>query len=270
MRVFREFSRTAEVRYLARGVMAVLGLLGLLLAARRTAWWPGAVEFPWAMLAEGHADQALHAWLRMADGWGPRTVRNEALWRAGAVAAVDLDRPGLAVELLRRYVHQAPDGPHVAEAHARLATLYRIRLEDPVRAADAWIAAVRAAPDDPHVGRWLLESGRALAQAGVADRATRVLHAAARHPEVAIAAWLALGRLHLPTDPASAYADFDAALQAGATGTEAVVAQLGRATALERLEMGHVALAELDQAVADGERDPALERRRRRLAEEHE
>jgi hypothetical protein len=111
----------------------------------------------------------------------------------------------------------------------------------------------------------MLNAGIALADAGDSDNALRALNVAKSRPEQAVAANLALGRLHLQRDPAQSYSDYDAAFRAGASGESRRLAHLGMATALEYLDRRDAALAELDEVAEDGEADAALERRRNRL-----
>ena len=119
--------------------------------------------------------------------------------------------------------------------------------------------------DTPEAGRWMLAAGLAFADAGDQDNALRALRVAATRSEQAVAAHLAQGRIHLQRDPAQAYSDYDAAFRAGADGEARRLAHLGMATALEYLYRRDAALAELDEALEEGESDAAIQRRRNRL-----
>ena len=111
----------------------------------------------------------------------------------------------------------------------------------------------------------MLDAGLAFADAGDLDNALSSLRIAATRTEQAVAAHLAQGRIHLQRDPAQAYADYDAAFRAGAEVEARRLAHLGMATALEYLDRRDAALAELDEALEDGDTDAALQRRRNRL-----
>ncbi len=253
---------------LARVVLAALVVVAAGLAWWRSAWSPAALDRPARLAAAGRVAEAADAYADLAAGSGPASVREEAAWRAAALTAVDLDDPLRARVRLQRYLDAWPRGPHAADALAALGELYRRRLADPAEAARWWSRAAEVAPTDPRAGRWWLEAGRALAAADLDDEALAALDRAAEHAEVAAAARIATGRLLLDRDAARAYEAFDEALTDARDDYQDDIARLGLVTALERMERRDSALAELDEAVAEGDADEALERRWRRLRAE--
>jgi hypothetical protein len=253
-----------ERRYLWNGAGSafaiVIGLVGLWASPLSPIWMDsGAVK-----AGDGDPEAALQAYVDQAD-WGPDTRRGESLWRAAVLADVHLDQPGRCMAILEQLIEAIPEHARVADAHARVAQIHRLHHQDPVRAATRWLAAASVAPHHPEAGRWMLDAGLAFAEAGDLERANAALDQAATRPDQVVAARLAQGRLHLRSAPAKAYADYDAAYRAGASGEAKRLAQLGMATALEYLDRREQALAELEDARDEGVTDAALERRRDRL-----
>lgn len=252
-----------EARYVLRGVAVVaFGILGL------GAFWlsplsPEAIDRPALMLGWGFPNLAFQGWVELGRGLAPEGTRAEALWRAANLAATDLDNPQGAVELLRELAAEHPDHPRAVPARERLAGLYAGALRDPLRAAETWAALAESRPGE--AGYWWLEAGLSYARANQPDRARTALRAAAVFPEVAVDAWLALGSMLLTEAPEEARDAFDQALSAGAAGSEASLARLGVATALERLDRRDEALAELESALAAGDGDEAIRLRARLL-----
>ncbi|MDP6933813.1 MAG: hypothetical protein QGG40_12895, partial [Myxococcota bacterium] len=240
----------AEARYLTRAVWRVLGVVVLLAGL----WWsplsPAALERPARLLGNNQAQEALDSYLELAYGWGTDSMRSEALWRAGQVASVELQDVEQAVSLFRELIHMWPESERVNQARIELATLYRLHLEDPVSAAENWRTAVLDQADHPYAGQWLLAAGEAFYEAGYLSESDESWRTATDYPEVAVDAWLALGRGHLLDDPEKAYGHYDHALSSGAQGEAARLARLGMATALELMDRAEEALAELDQALS--------------------
>ena len=260
------------IRDLPRGELRYLLSLGGIVVGLATAtvglWWspwsPVVLDRAAVHLAEGDVDGAVGDYLALADGLAFESVRAEALWRAALLTAVDRGDVQGGIDLLRAYKARFPDASHVGEADAQLASLYQQHLGDDLRAGEAWESAAASDPGHPEAGAWLVDAGLAYAHAGLVERAAEALGAAARHQGQRVNAALALARLHLPTDPAGAYAWYDTALMAGASGEAARLARFGMATALEQMDRAEEALAELD-SVAGEEDDEALQRRRTRL-----
>jgi len=255
-----------EARYVLRGVSVVgFGVLGLG-AFWLSPWSPEAIDRPALMLGYGFPNLAFQSWVDLAHGLAPASTRAEALWRAANLAATDLERPQEAVNLLRELIDEHPDHPRAAEARDRLASLYAGALRDPVRAAETWEEAARAAPQDFEAGHWMLEAGQSYVRANLPDRAEPALREAAADPAQAVEAWLALGSILLSSDASAADAAFQQALRAGASGDEASLAILGSATALERLDRRDEALESLNSAIAAGDDDEAIRNRARLLS----
>ena len=248
----------AESRYVLRGAAAVaLVILGLA-AFWLSPWSPEALDRPALLVAVGLPNLGLSAYDSLAHGPARSATRAEALWRGGNLAATDLDAPQRAVDLLRELTESYPSSPRVPDAWERLAAIYARSLQDPVRASEAWLAGAAAAPADPRVGDWQLEAGLALQRADQPARAAEALRAATAHPEVAVQAWLALGDVLLTDQASDARIAYQAALTAGAKGSDATLARLGMATALERLDRRDEALDELETAQAVGDGDDAI------------
>ncbi len=255
----------AERLYLLKGVLAATVMVFAGIAFWMSPMSPAAIDRTAAQAARGDVEGAVSSYLAQADSWSSQRARGEALWRASVLTHVSLSRPTEAADMLEQLIEQYPEHPRVVDAHARIALIQRHHNGDPVRAGVRWVAAASIDPSHPDAGQWMLNAGIALADAGDSDNALRALRVAKGRPEQAIAANLALGRLHLQRDPAQAYSDYDAAFRAGASGEARRLAHLGMATALEYLDRRDAALAELDEVAEDGEVDAALQRRRDRL-----
>lgn len=255
----------AEIGYVGLSGFAVALVAGLGIGFWQSPWSPVALDRPAAQVASGQTDAALAEYESLAQGWGPAPVREEAAWRAAQLRAVDGSAPDAAATGLLLFIQDWPDSDHTADAWARLAGVYAVGLSQPQRAAEAYEYAAWAAPDHADAGRWLLEAGRGFAAAGKSESAERALGLATQHDDRAPSAWLALARMRLATDPNAAYEAYDMALRTAGTGPAANLARLGRATALERLEGGDAALAQLDGELAETGGDAALVRRAQRL-----
>ena len=255
----------SERRYLLRGVASACAIVGMWLAFWLSPLSPAALDRTAVQAAAGDAEGAVESYLLQADSLGRDMSKGEALWRAAVISHVSMDRPEQAVHLLEQLIERYPTHPRVVEAHARMGMIHRHHHGDPVRAGIRWVAAASVDPGHPDAGRWMLDAGLAFADAGDVENAMAALDVAASRPDQSIAAWLAQGRLQLRSDPAQAYANYDAAFRAGADGEAKRLAHLGMATALEYLDRREAALAELDEVVEDGEADAALKRRRNRL-----
>ncbi len=254
-----------ELCYLGLSAMAIAVVAGLGTALWHSPWSPVALDRPAAHVARGQTAAALAGYDALATGWGPETIREEAAWRAAQLRVVDASAPEVAATGLLRFIEAWPESIHVADAWARLASVYAVRLADPVRAAEAYEYAAWANPDHAEAGRWLLEAGRGFAALDRPESAERALGLATQHPPRAASAWLALARMRLAADPNASYEAYDMALRVAGTGPAANLARLGRATALERLEGGDAALAQLDGELPEASRDAALVRRAARL-----
>jgi len=255
----------SERLYVLRGVTVALSIVICAVVFWRSPMSPASIDRTAAQAARGDVDGAIASYLDQAESWASSARRGESLWRAAVLTHVAQDRPVESEAMLERLIEQFPEHARVVDAHARIALIHRHHNGDPVRAGVRWVAAASIEPAHPDAGQWMLNAGIALADAGDSDNALRALNVARKRPEQAVAANLALGRLHLKRDPAQAYSDYDAAFRAGASGEARRLAHLGMATALEYLDRRDAALAELDEAAEEGEVDAALERRRTRL-----
>lgn len=255
----------AEAGYVGLAALA-FGLVTVLsVGFWQSPWSPVALDRPATHLATGDAHTALSEYDALASGWGPASVREEAAWRAAQLRAMHESDATLAATGLLRFIDSWPESEHVAAAWARLAGIYTVGLSRPLQAAKAYEYAAWADPAHAEAGRWLLEAGRGFAAAGRTASAERALGLATQHPERAPSAWLALARLRLATDANAAYEAYDMALRTAGSGAAANLARLGRATALERLEGGDAALAQLDGVLSETAGDAALVRRAERL-----
>jgi len=254
-----------ELAYLGLSALVVVLVAGLGAGFWQSPWSPLALDRPAAQVASGQHAAALAEYEALATGWGPSPVREEAAWRAAQLRAVAPDAPADAATSLLFFIESWPESEHVPDAWARLAGVYAAALSEPVRAAEAYEYAAWAAPGHADAGRWLLEAGRGFAAAGRTESAERALGLATQHEPRAASAWLALARMRLAADPNASYEAYDMALRVAGTGPAANLARLGRATALERLEGGDAALAQLDGELAEAGGDAALVRRARRL-----
>lgn len=256
---------SSERRYLWTGAASALGTVVILVCLWASPLSPVSLDNSALQAANGSPVDAVEAYLEQAEGWGSRQQKGEALWRAAVLSQVELTNPAQAGVIIEDLILRFPEHPRVAEAHARMAWIHSVHMQDPVQAATRWIAAAAVDPRHPEAGRWMLDAGLAFADAGDNGRAMLALAQAASRPDQAVAARLAQGRLRLSADPAQAYVDYDAAFRAGATGEDKRLARLGMATALEHLDRREQALAELEGAAEDGLSDAALWRRRNRL-----
>ena len=254
-----------EIAYVGFSALVVVLVAGVGIGFWQSAWSPVALDRPAAQVASGQNAAALAQYESLAQGWGPTPVREEAAWRAAQLRAVAPGAPTAAANGLLRFIEAWPDSEHLPDAWARLAGVYAAGLSEPIRAAEAYEYAAWASPEHAEAGRWLLEAGRGFAAAGRTESAERALTLATQHEPRAASAWLALARMHLVADPNAAYEAYDMALRAAGTGPAANLARLGRATALERLEGGDAALAQLDTELAETGGDAALVRRAQRL-----
>lgn len=261
--------RSREARFLALAGAGVPAVLGAVTLFWTSAWSPVALDRPADLLVAGHSADAVAAYERLAAGAGPAAVRAEARWRAAHLGAVHPADSGTAIARLETLLAGSPElsSHRRAEAHALVAGLQHREQQQPDAAAQHWERAAAIAPGHADAGRWLLQAGEAFAAAGAVRSAERVLTAPQAQAHDPSGAWLALARLRLTEDPAAAYDAYDRALRASGTGSaQQALARLGLATALERLEGREAALAELDEAWAEGEVvDRSLIRRRQRL-----
>ena len=237
--------RETEGRYLARGVLGVIGTAALLGMLWESAWAPGALAGPGRLLLEGDAEGAKQAYVSLASGLGAEETRAEALWRGALLTATDLKEPLGAIQLLQDLVTQHPGSPRAIEARAEMARVYRDQLDQPGRAGPLWSKAAELAPEHPSSGTWLLESGKAYDDAGMSQEAIAALELATQHESSRSGAHLALGSILLTADPDASVEHYSAAIESAPDETMRRVARLGLATALEHENRYEDALAQL-------------------------
>ena len=262
--MWKELPKT-EQQYLLRGVGTALTLVLAFATFWSSSMSPAALDRTAAQAAAGDVKGAVESYLAQSEDLSSVDRRAEALWRASVLTHVALATPHRAVVLLEDLIERFPDHTRVVDAHARIAMIQRHHDGDAVRAGMRWVAAASIDPSHVDAGRWMLDAGLAFADAGDFDSALRALRVASSRSDQSVAAHLAQGRIHLQRDPAQAYSDYDAAFRAGADQEAQRLAKLGMATALEYLDRRDAALAELDEALEEGDADAALERRRERL-----
>jgi tetratricopeptide (TPR) repeat protein len=186
-------------------------------------------------------------------------LQRAALWRAATVASVDLGDAADARLRLRRIARTFPD--QAAEAHEQIGDLWRDEGRQPVKAAEAYLRAHRAAPADASAARRLMKAARARSDAGQLS-VSRTLweRAATEYPGARIEALLGLAEAQLAAgDAQAALTTYEEAEGLTADGTLGSYARLGAAACLERLGNLDGALAELD--LADLPEDVFLPRR---------
>jgi tetratricopeptide (TPR) repeat protein len=256
-----------ELAYVGSASAVVPMLVAVSVAFWSSPYSPVALDRPAALVATGDVTQAAAAYDALAQSGASVETRREAAWRSAQLAALDASDPIDAVAQLERYLNEWSDGTRAADAWALMAGVYASELNDPLQAASCWEQAAHLNPAHGDAGRWLLESGKTFARHVQLVPAERVLMLATAYPDQSGSAWLALARMRLSEDPASAYAAYDSAARAiGPSSAGAALARLGMATALERLEGRQAALAQLDESLAEGEvMDRSLLRRRQRL-----
>ncbi len=228
--------RYPELRYLSRSLSGVaVAAVGLV------AWWwsplsPVALERPADLAIAGQIDEAADAYEVLARGWGPASVREEALWRSAMLRSIEPGFSRRAVALLEEFEQTWPQSRHRPQVLAYLAQASLTHNRDPLKAASLWSEAAATGPSDPEASRWLLDAGLAYSRAGRDAEAERSLCAATTDPDRAVTAWLALARHQLDAHPEEAYAAYTSALDAAGSGPKASLARIGRDVALDRLE----------------------------------
>jgi tetratricopeptide (TPR) repeat protein len=254
--------RETEGRYLARGVLGVIGTAAALGMLWQTAWAPGALAGPGRLLLQGDAEGAKQAYVSLATGLGSDETRAEALWRGALLTATDLNEPLGAIQMLQDLVAQHPGSPRAIEARAEMARVHRDQLDQPGRAAPLWANAAELAPEHPSAGTWLLEAGKSYEDAGAMRDAIATLELATRYDVSRAGAHLALGSLLLTADSDASVMHYTSAIDTAPDETLRRVARLGLATALEHENEYEKALAQL----ALVQPDAVVRHRKERLA----
>ena len=245
-------------------------------------WWSPASPLirdePALLMSVGDVEGASHAYLEQASGWGSDSEREEALWRAARIEAVELRSRTRAIEILEEFQDAWPDSAHRADAFALLAELYepvqQVRSETESqtayetrvrRAARTWKRAVAADPEHPQAGDWLVRSAVLWTEVGQLQRADATWRMASAYDDRRIEALMAIAGTQLADAPARAYRGFSHVLSEASSQGDATLARLGMATALERMERYMDAEEAIDLALSEDLDDPALAQRKRRL-----
>jgi len=245
-------------------------------------WWSPASPLirdePALLMSVGDVEGASQAYLEQASGWGSDSEREEALWRAARIEAVELRSRKRAIEILEDFQDAWPDSEHRADAFALLAELYepaqQIRSESESqaahdarvrRAARTWKRAVAADPEHAQAGDWLVRSAVLWTEVGQLQRADATWRMASAYDDRRIEALMAIAGTQLADAPARAYRGFSHVLSEASSQGDATLARLGMATALERMERYMDAEEAIDLALSEDLDDPALAQRKRRL-----
>ena len=116
--------RIRTVVFLGSGA-AVFALIG---ATALVFWWspmsPLSRDEPALLVSAGDMDGASQAYLQQSVGWGTDAEREEAMWRAAMLEAVELNHRRKAIRLLTEFQEDWPDSAHQTEAYLLLAKLY--------------------------------------------------------------------------------------------------------------------------------------------------
>jgi tetratricopeptide (TPR) repeat protein len=232
-------------------------------------WWspasPLSRDEPAIKVSEGDIRGAADAYLVQSTGWGSDSEREEAMWRAALLEAVELGASRKAIQLLEEFQRTWPASDHRADGVALLAELY---VENPKlqrKAAQTWEYAARIAPDHPHAGDWLVRGAETWTGLGKIARAEATWRLVSRYPEHEVAAWMAIAGARLPDSPERAYEAFRQVLKRNPYPGDAALARLGMATSLERMERYLEAEETIDLALAEDLDNPTLTQRKRRL-----
>ena len=245
-------------------------------------WWsplsPLTRDEPALLMSGGDVEGASRAYLQQANGWGSDAEREESLWRAAQIEAVELHNRKRAIQILEDFQEAWPDSDHRADAYALLAELYEPRQQDDLskekpdaienrmrRAARTWKRAVAADPDHPHAGDWLVRSAVLWTQLEQHDRADATWRVASGYEDRRVEALMAIAGTQLAEAPERAYRGFRLVLSESPKPGDATLARLGMATALERMERYMDAEEAVDLALSEDLDDPALVQRKRRL-----
>jgi tetratricopeptide (TPR) repeat protein len=208
-------------------------------------------------------------------GWGPDVEREEALWRAAQLEAIELNSRKSAIELLKAFQKSWPESEHRADAFALLAELYEpdrsARMKEKNlrkalrKAAQTWELAAETDSDHERAGNWLVRAAGIWQELDRPARADSTWRKASAYPEHRLAALMAIANSQLAESPELAYDAFRRALKQNPDLADASLARLGMATALERMERYMDAEETIDLALSEDLGDPALTQRKRRL-----
>jgi len=254
----------------------VFALLGLLVVAF---WWspisPMSRDEPVILLSDGDVKGASRAYMQQATGWGSDKEREESLWRAAQLQAIELHSRKSALELLKAFQDSWPESEHRADAFALMAELYepkrngklseknkRARLR---KAAHTLEIANQTNPEHERAGDWLVRAASIWMELDRPLRADAIWRKASNYKEHRVAALMAIANMQLADTPELAYDSFRRALKHNPDSNDATLVRLGMATALERMERYLEAEDTIDLALSEDLGDLTLSQRKRRL-----
>ena len=266
--------------YLSSGAVTFVLIGGGILAY----WWspasPMSRDEPALRLSNGDIEGASQAYLEQARGWGADQEREEALWRAARIEAVELGDPDRAIALLESFQEAWPESIWRAEAYALLAGLQEphrteersLNLHDRVlydeklyEAAQTWELAANVNPTHVDAGAWLTRAAGIWMELGEDTRADSTWRRIGQYEDRAVEALMAIAGSRLAESPEEAYRNFRQLLSRDLDLADASLARLGLATALERMERYLEAEEAIDLALSEDLDDPALSQRKSRL-----
>lgn len=228
--------------------VAVLAIVTVCLLAAWSPVSPHALDAGDLALGQGRPEDALAQYDRVAQSSPFASLRREALWRGVAVASVDLGDDQAARLRLRMVAQEFPED--AAGAHEKIGDSWMDEGREPIKAAEAYMRAHRAAPADFGAARRLMKAARARGESGQLALSRRLWQrVATEYPGARIAALLGLAEAQLAAgDAQAALRTYEEAESLTSDPTLGSYASLGAAACLERLGNLDGALAELDLA----------------------
>lgn len=199
-------------------------------------------------LGEGRPVEALAHYDLVASNTPFVALEKAALERAVLVASVDLDNSEEARIRLRRLARAFPE--EAPQALERIGDLRLHSERKPALAADAYMRAFKADPEDLGAPGRMMKAARSRAEADQLTLSKRLwTRAANEFPEARVPALLGLAEAQLAGgDAQAALETYEEAERLTADPTLSSYAALGAAACLERLGNLEGALAELDLA----------------------
>lgn len=212
-------------------LLTCFGLAGGIAYFWMSPWSPAIPHRARQKVLQGDVTGAINLLTWHADNALSDEVRHESLWYSAQLASLKLKDEQKAIGLLRRCLTEETF-PYAVEANAELASL--LIDSQPVIAIQHWQNAISLQPDHEKVGEWWLRIAtayeRLASPISEEERESLTAEKKEEYEQLAIIAWnevihdktrenmahLALGRLNLYRDPASAKKHFQ---EASATGT---------------------------------------------------
>ena len=266
--------RTAIFLSSGAAVFALIGATALVF------WWspisPLSRDEPALLVSSGDMDGASQAYLQQAVGWGSDAEREQAMWRAALLEAVELNHRRKAIRLLTEFQETWPNSIHHTEAYLLLAKLYEPGSEEDLtrvhrherlrKTAQSLELALLSDAQHEQAGEWLVRIAGIWTELGDSTRADATWRRVTSYESHRVEAMLVLANGLLPESPEKAYRAFREVLQVnGSAGGDGTLARLGMATALERMEEYEAAEKNVNLALSENIEDQALQQRKRRL-----